>query len=113
MGGVMKINGVHLESLEQSAHLRQVIQAQHKFALESRESFRHFQEVLALEVVPVELARVVRRIEIEQGRWAVVVVKNLFVRKALNLNARQAAVGLLDQFRYPIRVEPWGLNDVE
>jgi len=97
LGGVGELHALDMEAVEQGADLGNVVQRQDELAAQALEAFRELREIFLLEVVVVQLAAKVRRIEIEQGCWAVVAAKNLLVRQALDLHPFQPLVGIFKE----------------
>src|SRR5580704_10729936 len=79
--GVMKADVSDGEAAEERAHFGNIVQGQEKLALQFRESLGERSEVLRLKVVVVQLAAVIRRIEVKKRRGPVIPFEDLFIRE--------------------------------
>src|ERR1019366_5153114 len=96
LGGVGELYVLDMEAVEQFPNLRDIIQRQHKLAAQTTKPFFERLEVMALEVVSVQGASPVWRVEIEERRWPVVALENFFIRERFDLNPLQAVVATLE-----------------
>lgn len=112
LGGVWQLDAPCFELAEDLADLGCVVQGENEVALEETQSRGHLHKVIVLKVVPVELATVIWRVEVEERLWAIKMRQKLLVRQTLNLYTRQAFVGLFDEFWNTLRVEAGRLHDM-
>jgi len=110
--GVEQLDVTELELLEDSPHLGDIVQGKHEFCLQTRETLRHFLEVLCSEIVSIELQTEIRRVEVEECFRSIESLKDLFIREILKLHSRKSLVRLLDDFGKTFRIKSWRLRNV-